>query len=121
MVLLRCKALPKLQKDNKRNRLTVTAAADRGVGSDIPLAVEASAHAYSLRLIRISHVYIYIWVQAANCEMGEITTWSRLQNHRNKDLDTEMFAKYDLEPFQHRTMNLLYEFGMCFLETRLIY
>ena len=57
-----------------------------------------------------------MWVQAANYEIGEITTWSPLRIHRNEDWDLEMCAKSDLEPFQHHTNNILYEFVMCFLE-----
>ena len=52
---------------------------------------------YSLRLIKISHVNI--WVQAAKCEIGEITTWNRLRNHWNKDLGAEICAKSDLGLF----------------------
>ena len=45
------------------------------------------------------YIYIYIWVQAANCELGEITTWNPLQIYRNKDLGKETCAKSDFEPF----------------------
>jgi len=62
---------------------------------------------YSLRLIKISHVNL--WVQAANCEIGETTTQHPLRIHRNKDLDAEISVKSDLEPFQPHTMNILYE------------
>ena len=47
--------------------------------------------------MKISHVHI--WVQAANCEIGEITTWNRLWNHWSKDLNTEICAKSDLGLF----------------------
>ena len=37
--------------------------------------------------------------QAANCEIGEITTWNRVRNHWSKDLNTEICAKSDLGLF----------------------
>ena len=49
-------------------------------------------------------------VQAANCELGEITTWNPLLTHRSKDFDREMCAKSDLEALQHHTLNTWYAF-----------
>jgi len=72
---------------------------------------------YSMRPITISHVKI--WVQGANCEIDEITTWERLRSHRNKDLDLKLCAKSDLEPFQHHKlihgMNLWFVSWNCIL------
>ena len=60
-----------------------------------------------MRLIKISQVNV--WVQAANCEISEIITWNPLRIHRNNDLDVDMCATSDLEPFQHHAINILYE------------
>ena len=63
-----------------------------------------SLEAYSLRLIRISHVNI--WRHVANCKIIEINVSNLLRIHRNHDLDLEMSVTYDSEPFQHHTMNI---------------
>ena len=70
-----------------------------------------SQKGYSLRLLKISHENM--WVQAVNCEIGEISAWNPLRIHRNRDLDLEMCAKSDLESFRHHTTNIFYEFRIC--------
>ena len=68
----------------------------------------------SLRLIQCSHVSI--WVQAANCGLIEIKVSNLLQIHWTNDLHTEMFAKSDLEPFQHHKIHIWYECRRCFVK-----